>query len=124
MIKNITEQLKKDLQKYESIPERIEALKDSYKGETCYIVSAGASLKNYEPEFFSVIDVSEQHRGHQNFKENVESHFEIIIVSEKFKNLNRIERHRMVNQSLKDEFLSDLHSVVLKTYTSEEYKLI
>ena len=35
MIKNITEQLKKDLQKYESIPERIEALKDSYKGETC-----------------------------------------------------------------------------------------
>ena len=34
-------------------------------------------LKNYEPEFFSVIDVSEQHRGHQNFKEDVESHFEI-----------------------------------------------
>ena len=27
MIKNITEQLKKDLQKYESIPERIEALR-------------------------------------------------------------------------------------------------
>ena len=59
-------------------------------------------LKNYEPEFFSVLDVSEQHRGHQNFKEDVESHFEIIIVSEKFKNLNRIERHRMVNQSLKE----------------------
>ena len=51
MIKSITEQLKKDLQKYESIPERIEALKDSYKGETCYIVSAGPSLKNYEPEY-------------------------------------------------------------------------
>ena len=79
-------------------------------------------LKNYKPEFFSVLDVSEQHRGHQNFKENVESHFEIIIVSEKFKNLNRIERHRMVNQTLKKEFLSDLHSVIIKTYTSEEYK--
>ena len=51
MIKNITKQLKQDLQKYESIPERIEALKDSYKGETCYIVSAGPSLKNYEPEY-------------------------------------------------------------------------
>ena len=79
-------------------------------------------LKNYEPEFFSVLDVSEQHRGHQNFKEDVESHFEIIIVSEKFKNLNRIERHRMVNHSLKDEFLSDLHSVIMKTYTIEEYR--
>ena len=78
--------------------------------------------KNYEPEFFSVIDVSEQHRGHQNFKEDVESHFEIIIVSEKFINLSRIERHRMVNRILKEEFLSDLHSVVVKTYTSEEFK--
>ena len=81
-------------------------------------------LKNYEPKFLSVIDVSEQHRGHQNFKEGVESHFEIIIVSEKFKNLNRIQRHRMVNQSLKEEFLSDLHSVIIKTYTIEEYKHI
>ena len=80
-------------------------------------------LENYEPKFFSVIDVSEQHRGHQNFKDGVESHFEIIIVSEKFINLSRIERHRMVNRTLKEEFLSDLHSVVLKTYTSEEYKL-
>ena len=77
----------------------------------------------FKPEFLSVIDVSEQHRGHKNFKEGVESHFEIIIVSEKFINLSRIERHRMVNRILKEEFLSDLHSVVVKTYTSEEFKL-
>ena len=30
MIKSITEQLKQDLQKYESVPERIESLKDRY----------------------------------------------------------------------------------------------
>ena len=80
-------------------------------------------LKIFKPEFLSIIDVSEQHRGHKNFKEGVESHFEIIIVSEKFINLSRIERHRMVNRILKEEFLSDLHSVVVKTYTSEEFKL-
>ena len=80
-------------------------------------------LKIFKPEFLSVIDVSEQHRGHKNFKEGVESHFEIIIVSEKFINRSRIERHRMVNRILKEEFLSDLHSVVLKTYTSEEFKI-
>ena len=78
--------------------------------------------ENYEPYFFSVSDVSEQHRGHKNFKENVESHFEIIIVSEKFKNLKRIDRHRMVNNSLKEEFLLDLHSVIIKAYTIDEYK--
>ena len=81
-------------------------------------------LKNYKPEFFSVLDVSEQHRGHQNFKENVESHFEIIVVSDKFKNIKRIDRHRMVNNSLKEEFLSDLHSIIIKTYTIDEYKYI
>ena len=80
-------------------------------------------LKIFKPDFLSVIDVSEQHRGHKNFKEGVESHFEIIIVSEKFINLSRIQRHRMVNRILKEEFLSDLHSVVVKTYTSEEFKL-
>ena len=57
-------------------------------------------MDHFKPHFFSVSDVSEQHRGHQNFKENVESHFEIIIVSEKFDNRNKIERHRMVNKSL------------------------
>ena len=79
-------------------------------------------IKHFKPYFFSVSDVSEQHRGHKNFKENVESHFEIIIVSEKFDNRNKIERHRMVNKSLKEEFLSDLHSVTIKTYTIDEFK--
>ena len=81
-------------------------------------------LESYDPFFYSVQDVSEQHRGHQNFKENVESHFEIIVVSDKFRNIKRIDRHRMVNHSLKDEFWSDLHSAIIKTYTVEEYKNI
>ncbi len=81
-------------------------------------------LEKFEPNFFSVLDVSEQHRGHRNFREDVESHFEIIIVSEKFKNIKRIDRHRMVNQSLKEEFLTDLHSAIIKTYTIDEYKNI
>ena len=81
-------------------------------------------LESYEPYFYSVLDVSEQHRGHQNFKENVESHFEITVVSDKFIDIKRIDRHRMVNYSLKDEFCSDLHSAIIKTYTIEEYKNI
>ena len=80
--------------------------------------------ESYDPYFYSVIDVSEQHRGHQNFKENIESHFEIIVVSDKFIDIKRIDRHRMVNYSLKDEFSSDLHSAIIKTYTIEEYKNI
>ena len=80
--------------------------------------------ESYSPYFYSVIDVSEQHRGHQNFKENIESHFEIIVVSDKFIDIKRIDRHRMINYSLKNEFCSDLHSAIIKTYTIEEYKNI
>ena len=79
---------------------------------------------NFQPYLLSVKDVSEQHRGHQSFKENVESHFELVIVSQKFYNKNKILRHRMVNQGLQKEFLSDLHSVSIKAYTIDEYKKI
>ena len=79
-------------------------------------------IDNFEPYFFLVKDVSEEHRGHQNFRENVESHFEIVIVSQKFENLNNVARHRMINKSLKEEFMSDLHSVTMKTFTIDEYE--
>ena len=78
----------------------------------------------FQPYFFSVNDVSEQHRGHQSFKENIESHFEVIIVSQKFYNKNKILRHRMINKCLQDDFQSDLHSVSIKAYTIDEYKTI
>ena len=78
----------------------------------------------FQPYFFSVKDVSEQHRGHQSFKENVESHFEVLIVSKKFDNKSKVLRHRMINTGLQKEYLSDLHSVSIKAHTIEEYKKI
>ena len=80
--------------------------------------------KIFQPYFFSVNDVSEQHRGHQSFKENVESHFEVIVVSSKFDNKSKILRHRMINECLQEDFQSDLHSVSIKAFTIEEYKKI
>lgn len=76
----------------------------------------------FDPYFFSVLDVSEQHRGHKNFQEDVESHFEIVIISKKFENKTKIDRHRMVNKCLEDEFTSGLHSAIIKAYTIREYK--
>ena len=80
--------------------------------------------ERFQPYFFFVNDVSEQHRGHQSFKENVESHFEVIIVSQEFDNKSKIIRHRMINECLQEDFQSDLHSVSIKAYTIDEYKNI
>ncbi len=44
----LTNELKNTISQYEDIKDRLNKLKDSYKGETCYIVSAGPSLKNYQ----------------------------------------------------------------------------
>ena len=43
-----TSDIIKKISQYEDISDRLENLKDIYKGETCYIVSAGPSLKNIE----------------------------------------------------------------------------
>ncbi len=44
----LTNELKNTISQYEDIKDRLDKLKDSYKGETCYIVSAGPSLKNHQ----------------------------------------------------------------------------
>ena len=46
-----TNVLRNKMLQYEDIPDRLKILKDAYKEETCYIVSAGPSLKNYPPEY-------------------------------------------------------------------------
>lgn len=78
-------------------------------------------INEIKPEFFLIKDVSEEHRGHRSFKDGVESHFDITVVTDKFSDKNKIERHRIINKLLKEEFLLDLHSVTLKAYSLKEY---
>ena len=44
----LTKDLKNTISQYEDIKDRLDKLKDSYKGQTCYIVSAVPSLKNHQ----------------------------------------------------------------------------
>ena len=69
-----------------------------------------------------VSDVSESHRGHSGYVKGEETHFEIIIISNDFENKNRLERHKMVNDFLKNEFLDSLHSITYKLMTVSESK--
>ena len=69
-----------------------------------------------------VSDVSESHKGHSGYVKGEETHFEVFIVSNDFENKNRLERHKMVNNLLKNEFLSPLHSITYKLMTISESK--
>ena len=69
-----------------------------------------------------VSDVSELHRGHSGFIKGEQTHFKITIISNDFENKNRLERHKMVNNFLKNEFLGSLHSITYKLMTVSESK--
>ena len=46
-----TFELKEKIVQFEDISDRLKVMRDWYKGETCYIVSAGPSLKNFKEDY-------------------------------------------------------------------------
>tara|TARA_B100001769_G_C21733302_1_gene402767 strand:- start:172 stop:444 length:273 start_codon:yes stop_codon:yes gene_type:complete len=78
--------------------------------------------QNLKFEHYEIDDVSESHRGHSGFVEGQETHLNILIVSDDFKNLNRVSRQRVLNQLLLDEFKNGLHAVSYCLFTKDEYK--
>ncbi len=68
-----------------------------------------------QPSRLFVDDQSHLHEGHAGIEKNSnETHFFIEIVSEKFREKNKIDRHRLVNQLLVEEFDTGLHALELK----------
>ena len=61
-----------------------------------------------------VIDISYQHKGHNNFTGNNETHFSIQLYINKNEDSNRIDIHRKINYLLKDELSSGLHALEIK----------
>ena len=78
--------------------------------------------QNLNFEHYKIDDVSESHRGHSGFVEGQETHLNILIVSEDFKNINRVSRQRVLNKLLFDEFKNGLHAVSYSLFTKDEYK--
>jgi len=52
-----------------------------------------------------------------------ESHWNLIIVSERFVGLSRVDRHRAVNAALADELARGaVHALTMKTLTPDEWR--
>ena len=73
-----------------------------------------------EPTRLDIINESEMHAGHRSSPGTGESHFRILVVSEMFKDKNRVARHRMVNQILSDELAGRIHACALQTFAPGE----
>jgi BolA family transcriptional regulator, general stress-responsive regulator len=69
--------------------------------------------KAFTPESLSVIDESSQHAGHAGHRPGGETHFRLYIVSEAFRGKSRLDRHRMINQTLADELAAGIHALAI-----------
>jgi BolA protein len=67
----------------------------------------------FAPESLSVIDESHQHEGHAGHRPGGETHFRIYIVSAAFKGKSRLDRHRMINETLAGELKGGVHALAI-----------
>ena len=72
-------------------------------------------LEEYFSEYiYKVDDTSSNHRGHNNFSGNDETHFKITLNPKKKIEENRLLIHRKINHLLKKEFNAGLHALEIK----------
>jgi BolA family transcriptional regulator, general stress-responsive regulator len=67
----------------------------------------------FAPQSLDVEDESDQHAGHAGHRQGGETHFRVHIVSEAFRGKSRIERHRMINQTLAGELAAGVHALAI-----------
>ncbi|WP_285668333.1 BolA family protein [Brucella suis] len=76
----------------------------------------------FAPEKLEVINESRLHAGHHRdggheddtYDGAGETHFRIRIVAEAFTGMSRVQRHRAINDRLKEELESGVHALALE----------
>jgi BolA family transcriptional regulator, general stress-responsive regulator len=74
---------------------------------------AGKLAGAFQPESLSVEDESHRHEGHAGHRPGGETHFRVYIVSDAFRGKSRLERHRLVNQTLAAELAGTVHALAI-----------
>ena len=71
--------------------------------------------KQFNPSFLEVIDESYQHAGHSGASDSgLNSHFRVRIASAQFEGLTRVQRHRLVYDSLQEFLDHGLHALAIE----------
>lgn len=72
------------------------------------------------PTRLDVVNESHLHAGHGGSPNTGESHFRLLIVSGDFQGKSRVERHRIVNELLRDELRDGVHALAIKALAPGE----
>lgn len=74
------------------------------------------TLQNrFKPNFVEVLDESDQHAGHVGASDSgLNSHFRVRIAADAFAGLSRVQRHRLVYDSLQEFLDHGLHALAIE----------
>ena len=76
-------------------------------------------LAAFAPSELEVVDESHKHAGHAGARDG-RGHFQVRIVSERFRDLRSIARHRLVYDAVGDLMQTDIHALGVNALTAEE----
>ena len=76
--------------------------------------------EKFNPDQLDVQDESHLHAGHMGARPEGETHFKVTIVSTAFEGHSRVQRHKMVYDTLSEELSGPFHALALKTKTPGE----
>lgn len=80
----------------------------------------------FAPFFMKLENESHLHAGHAGVQEKGGSHYSLVLVSDRFLGKNRVERQRMVYETLQEEMENSdrdgLHALRMKVYSIDEWQ--
>ena len=78
-----------------------------------------AALQCLQPTRVVVTDDSHKHAGHEGARDG-RGHFSVVVVSEAFRGVLPLARHRQVYAAVGDMMETDIHALAIKAMTPEE----
>jgi BolA protein len=79
-----------------------------------------ALIRAFSPTLIRVTDDSARHADHTEAHPGGETHYSVLLVSEAFRGMSRVDRSRAVHAALADEFAAGMHALSLTLRTPEE----
>tara|TARA_R110001599_G_scaffold353870_1_gene601331 strand:- start:118618 stop:118938 length:321 start_codon:yes stop_codon:yes gene_type:complete len=74
--------------------------------------------QDFAPEYLDVANESHQH----SVPANSETHFKVVLVSERFDGQRKVARHQQVYAALASQLAGPVHALALHTYTAGEWQ--
>lgn len=76
--------------------------------------------ENLHPSHMELINESFKHAGHAGDNGTGQTHYKLIVVSDMFEGMSRVERHKHVMLILEGAFETGLHALSLELYTPQQ----